>query len=626
MPAAKSADLGWGQRHHLLRYHQVPAADRHEAHITASYPLPAGCGTSHVRAALNHLVRRHEALRTVYDLDASPWPRQRVEPAAPLPIPEVTAEDDGTPAPAQVLLDLAERPFDIGRDWPIRACMVTAGGQLRRLHLVFNHLSVDDVSLDELHRELDALLEARIAGRAVTLPPVLDQPVDLARYEMSQPEGTVEAALAPWRAEVARLPADVYARRRRRSAAPGATAHSASLTVSSLRPDARAVAARHQAWPSAVHLAAYAVTMAGYTAEPVIPGRLYTSQREASGFRSVLTCMSYPALISLDLADDPPFSEVVRRAAERVGWLMTHAHIPHDRVVEMISRESSRRGQPLRVASELNFLDNSRWSCRASRDRLTWNPAPTQWAKAGSDLYLRIYEWRDGITLALQVMDEVMDRGAVERFLRGYARLLAAVAAGPAADLRVSQAASLPGFLPPAPGPMLRIGLDAVDPRQTELALRSHPAVRSARLGCTGPGLVAHVVAGQPVTPAELRQAALGAVADYPAARCPDWFEVNCPGGPPAAGDGRPVPPWPLRTAAERALGEAVATVNQLSSVDLADSYCLAGGRVLRLPQVLAVLACQGWEGAELRELASLRPLWTIAGRLRRQPRVATAA
>jgi hypothetical protein len=352
MPAAKIAGLGRGQHHHLLRYHQVPAPDRHEAHITASYPLPAGCAPEHVRAALTYLVRRHEVLRTVYDVGARPWPAQRVEPAAPLQVPEVTTEDDGTPAPAEVLRDLAQRPFDIGRDWPLRACMVTTGGRLWRLHLVFNHLSFDDVSLDALSRELDALLAARVAGVPVTLPPVLDQPSDLARHEAAQPASAVEAALEPWRAEIARLPADVYARRRCRVPLPGApVAFSASLTVPSLLADARAVAARCRAWPSAVHLAAYAVTMAAYTAEPLIACRLYTSQRDASGFHSVLTCMSYPTLAGLDVAGDPPFSEMVRRAAERVRWSMTHAHVPHDRVVELISAEETRRGQAMRVSS-----------------------------------------------------------------------------------------------------------------------------------------------------------------------------------------------------------------------------------------------------------------------------------
>jgi hypothetical protein len=272
----------------------------------------------------------------------------------------------------------------------------------------------------------------------------------------------------------------------------------------------------------------------------------------------------------------------------------------------------------------VNFLDNAPRSCRASRDRLTWNATPREWARAGSDLYFRIYEWCDGITLALQVMSEVMDREAVESFLRGYAALLAAHR-HPGADLRVSEAAGLAGF-PPAPDrPLLRTGPDAVDAEQSALALCGHPAVRSARLEQGPRGLVAQVLASQPVTPSDLRGHALGAVADHAAARCPDWFEITGPGSLAASGDGRPVPPWPPRTAGEQALARAVACVNDLpmadgTAIDLSGSYAQAGGRALRLPAVLAALDGQGWDGAQLRDLAGLRPLGTIASRLRQRP------
>ena len=451
MPAAKSAksksaELCWGQHHHLLRYLGVPARSRHEAHITTSYPLPAGCTVGHVRSALDYLVRRHEVLRTVYDLDARPWPLQRVEPAAPLSIPEVTTEDDGTPSPVEAVKRLSETAFDLGRDWPMRACVITTGGELKRLHLVFNHLSFDDVSLDVLSADLDAVLAARVEGRPVALAPVEDQPVDLARSEAARPAADVDAALAFWRAEITRLPTDVFARRRARSREPGA-AHSASFTTPSLLGTARTIAGRHRVWPSAVHLAAYAVTVAAYTGERLISHRMYTSQRDASGFQSVLTCMSYPTPAALDLGDDPLFSVVLRRAAARVEDAMTHAHVPYDRMAELVSQESSRRGEEVRVVSELNFLDNAPRSCRVKRDRLAWHADPTDWAKAGSDLYFRIYEWADGITLALQALDEVMDSATVERFLRGYARLVEAHL-DPAADLRVSEAVELLDFAP----------------------------------------------------------------------------------------------------------------------------------------------------------------------------------
>jgi hypothetical protein len=613
MPAAKTADLCWGQHHHLLRYHQVPADARHEAHITTSYPLPPGCTTAHVRAALDHLVRRHEVLRTVYDIDG-PWPRQRVQPPAPLPVVVATTEDDGTPPPAEVVRRLSETPFRLAEEWPLRACAITSGGALRRLHLVFNHLAFDDVALDVLSHELDALLAARVAGQPVTFPPVRHQPVDLARQEAARPAGAVDAALEHWRSEVAQVPADVFAHRRDRAPRPGA-AHSASFTVPSLLATARGIAGRHRVWPSAVHLAAYAVAVAAYTGEPVVANRLYSSQREASGFGSVLTCLSYPTLVRLDLADDPPWSEVLRRAAARVRAAMDHAHVPHDRIVERLAVESSRRGQQLRISSEVNFLDNAPRSCGTRRERFTVHAAPHEWATAGSDLYFRVYEWADGITLALQVLDEVMDRAAAEAFLRGYALLLD-IHRDPAVDLPVSRAAALFTF-PPAPAhPMTRVGGDAVDPAQTVAALREHPSVRAVELRAVDGALTAWVDADPALTPAELRRHTLGAVADRPAARCPDRFRVTGPDGRVDEGDGRTPSAPVVRTAAERALVEVVAAVNDLDGVSLADSYTEAGGRALRLPRVLELLDERGWTGPRLRELLDLRPLGAVADRM----------
>ncbi|WP_062216631.1 condensation domain-containing protein [Streptomyces sp. NBRC 109706] len=623
MPPVRSAALCWGQHHHVLRYLGTPPESRHEAHITTSFPLPDGCTAAHARAALTHLVRRHEVLRTVYDLTATPVPRQLVLPPGPPPVVEVSAGDD----PAAEVARLTRTPFAPDREGPMRACLITAGGRLRRLHLVFNHLAFDDVALDLLAAELTTLLAARVAGRPAELPPVADQPVDLATYEATASpapalthwrrlitelpddihtarrpsadaarsarsawrrvsdelpdggdefrrpsaetdaahgaggrvvgelpdggnaarrpsveaaaagaaaEGTaapaapaahgawrrvgdelpddghefrrpsaeadaahgaggrvggelsdggdvarrspveVDAARSAWRrvrdelpdggnaarrpsAEAARsawlrvgdeLPDGGHASRRppaEASAGAGAgeaPAHSASFTVPGLLADARVVAERHRVWPSAVHVAAHAVALAAHSGGRRVAVRLYTSQRPASGFPDVLTCMSHPLLCPLDLTDDPTFGEVVRSAADRVREAMDHAHVPFALIDEAVAAESAARGRSVRVANELNFLDNAPRSCRTRRERWVWNAPPLDWARAGSDLYLRVYEWSDGVTLALQALDSVLDRAGVERTLRGHAALLAAHR-DPATDLRISDAVRL---------------------------------------------------------------------------------------------------------------------------------------------------------------------------------------
>ncbi|MFC7713723.1 hypothetical protein [Nonomuraea recticatena] len=62
-----------------------------------------------------------------------------------------------------------------------------------------------------------------------------------------------------------------------------------------------------------------------------------------------------------------------------------------------------------------------------------------------------------------------------------------------------------------------------------------------------------------------------------------------------------------------------------LGDLDLSDSYTLAGGQALRIPQVLAELTRRGWEGLTLNQLAGPAPLGALASRLAPNPRTAPA-
>jgi hypothetical protein len=406
--------------------------------------------------------------------------------------------------------------------------------------------------------------------------------------------------------------------RRRSLPADRGPAFSASFTSPTLLAAARETAARLRVWPSAVHLAAYAVGMAAYTGEPVVTHRMYTSQREASGYQDLMTCLSYPTLVAADLGDDPLFSVAVRRAAARVEQAIEHAHVPYDEVAELVAAESRRRARPVRVACEFNFLSNAPHSCATRRDRFTWNAEPTEWTSAGSDAYFRVHEWSDGVTLALQAMAGVMDADAVERFLRGCARLLE-MHRDAGTDLRVSEAAQLFGF---APVPQQRIlgngpDLDRYDPvaaDATAALIASHPAVLEVRVEAGDRGLVADATAAAPVTAADLRAHVLASIDEHPQAQCPDWFRIS--GAVVTEGDGRDAPRRTAVTDAERALVAVVEDVNGLRGLDTADSYTAAGGRVLRIPRVLAVLEEQGWSGVPVGRLCGVRPLHALAADL----------
>lgn len=629
MAAVRSADLTYGQRYLWWNHHVVPAGARHDMHIVLHYPLPAGTTVASVRSAINYLVRRHEVLRTTYQVDGAYWPQQRVEPPAAPPLRHVTTESDGSVSPADAINELTVADFDLAGEWPVRACVVTTGGAPTRLVLVLNHIAFDDWGVDLLKREFDSVLAAARERRPAPLTPVSHQPADLAADEARQVAARGEA-LAHWRREVALVPADMLARRRGGPGGPEG-AHSGSLTSPQLLAAGQDVASRHRSWPSVVYQTTYVMLVAAYAGQWHTVHRSFASRRESSRYLDVMTCMFTPNLVAVDLSDDPPFSEALGRVEARNTICRHYSDIAYDEIVELLAHESFRRGQPIHTGCEFNFLNRAPESCQARRDRYTRHPAPSAWARAGTDTYFHAHEWSDGVTVALRAQSSVMDADDVERFLRIYVRLIEAHR-GTGVDLRVSEVADMAGFGPPQLPRAVHLGTDIVDLDRVEATLQCHPEVLSCRVTPTDSGLVADVTARRPVAPTELRTHFLDRMYDHQPNRCPSWFRVHAapagPGATPSAteGDGSRSEAVPAATVAEETLATVVAGINGLGQVDLSDSYPVAGGRALRIPQVLAEVAARGWCGLSVAHLASAVPLRALASRLRPATERATAA
>jgi hypothetical protein len=526
----KTANLCWGQRYIWLRHHHMPAHARHEAHIVLRFDMPAGVTLAMVRATLNYLVRRHEALRTTYHFDADRDPEQRVHPPAAVPVVQVTVERDGTATPAEVIDELSSTEFDLAVQWPIRACLITAGGAPKQLVLVLNHMAFDAWTVDRFEREFEALGAGLAARRPAVLEPIRHQPTDLARWESSAEALAVkEKALAYWRGEIAELSTDMFAARR----GPGdeTAARSASLTSPTMLAACRRIADRHTVWPSLVHVAVYSMVMAAYTGHGEVAHLSFSGNREATAYADVMTCMFSPLLMRVDCHDNPPFAEVLQRAASRFRAAQDNAGVPYDELVDLLSRESFRRGEAVHTGSELNFLNHGAHVCKARRTKFTWNPAPAAWAEYGADTFFRIYELQDAVVIGLNALSTVMDGEAVEKFLRGYESVLLALD-DPANDLRLDEVTRMIGFDRPAPAAVTQAAEESVS------------------------------------------------------------------------------------SDAERALAAAVAQANELGAVTMSDCYAVAGGRVLRIPRVLTLLADQGWTGLPVHELASGLPMRAAAARM----------
>jgi hypothetical protein len=638
---SRYASLCWGQRYIWLKHYQLPPAERHDLNFTISIGPAPGSTIESIRRALDLLVRRHEGLRTTFHPDEN-GPVQRVHAPRPVPIVRYDTDDYPKASLTRLVNDFTAAPFALETEPPFRACIVSTGSVPVRVVLVGHHTAMDDWSMERIKRDADELHESIMARRTAALRPVRHHPVDLARYEASDEAARAhQRSRGHWDQALSRIPADMYGARRPAAGddpAAGPAGLSASLSSPAALSGLRDLATRYGVWPSTVCTAAFTALLAAYTRCPAVYYRNYVSNRDGPRYPEVVTCMFQPVLIDIDCAGDPSFAEVVRRTAHRSAQSLSNSSCAYDEIMEDISRRSSERGMALRLGTVFNHLlypDKVRGGKRAI---FNWNPVPRSWLCLDDDCYLRVSEWSDCVVATLDVRSSIMTAGDAERFLRGFESLLTA-GAEESETLSISEIGRRAGFSDPdaagasnsgVRGNIVTVGGTTVDLARVAECIRAYPGVRAARVfqeaGGDG-GLTAYVAgAGPRPSPGALRAHVLGRMYDSDRVCCPRRF-VICAEAPVdadtasawaaqpvvMAGSGRDVPAIPPETEAARHFCEAVLAVNRLDRVSMAQSYVMAGGRVMNIPRIQQIMRAHGLAGPSLYEIASARPLTAIA-------------
>ncbi|MFF1488254.1 amino acid adenylation domain-containing protein [Streptomyces sp. NPDC058319] len=168
--------------------HQV-APDSHAYHMSGAFEVASGTRPVDVERALSDLLRRHEALRTVFRTGESGdgRPVQIVLDTSAPDLAELPAAADRAAA-LDALATAAARPFDLSRGPLLRARLIAEPRGLL-LGLTVHHIVCDGWSWEVMAAELNASL----AGRAEPAAPL---PPGYGDYALWQQERTDETRLA----------------------------------------------------------------------------------------------------------------------------------------------------------------------------------------------------------------------------------------------------------------------------------------------------------------------------------------------------------------------------------------------------------------------------------------------
>jgi amino acid adenylation domain-containing protein len=394
--------------------------------------------TAALTRGFGEIVRRHEALRTVFSSERG-RPVQSVSPPRALAL--ARADLGGIP-PARrwhEALRLAareiRRPFDLREGPLLRVLLVTLGEAEHLLALTMHHIVSDGWSMGVLVKEMAALYAAFSAGLPSPLPDLPIQYVDFAHWQRERLQGDVlESQLAFWRQCLRGAPPllEVPADRPRPSVRSGAGAAVSLRLPSELSASLRELSRSRGCSLFMTLLAAFQTLLARYTGQTDIVLGTPIANRTRIEMEDLIGFFVNTLVLRTDLARNPPFSELLGRVREMALAAHAHQDLPFERLVEELQPERSLGRTPLfQVAFVLQNAPVG--GIQVEGLSLNFVSVPDEMAKF--DLSLSMREAAGVVVGRLEYSTDMFDAATAGRMIRHFESLLAAAIREPGTRL-----------------------------------------------------------------------------------------------------------------------------------------------------------------------------------------------
>jgi len=175
-------------------------------HVPVTLELRGSVDVPSLEWSLTEIVRRHEALRTVFE-EIEGTPRQRILAPHPVSLPVLdlrAGQGQASPAITRFITEESGKPFDLASGPLLRGALARLSQRRYLLLLTMHHIVFDAWSHRILNRELSALYRARVTGTEAGLPELAMQYADYARWQRESFQGArLEELRGYWRAQLA---------------------------------------------------------------------------------------------------------------------------------------------------------------------------------------------------------------------------------------------------------------------------------------------------------------------------------------------------------------------------------------------------------------------------------------
>ncbi|MDT0528003.1 amino acid adenylation domain-containing protein [Micromonospora sp. DSM 115977] len=405
----------------------------HAYHMPLALELAGWLDHDALRAALDALVARHEALRTRL-VPAGADVHQHVDPPGTgftLRTHDLTGAPDAAARLARLQDEEFTAPFDLTTGPLIRGRLVTLAPDRHVLLVTMHHVVSDGWSIGVLTRELGVLYTAHHHGEPDPLPPLPVQYADYAAWQRQWlTDGTLQRQENHWRHTLTNAPTLLHLPTDR----PRPTEqdhHGAHLPITldpHLTTALKTLTTAHGTTLYMTLLTAWAIVLSRLTGQHDLIIGTPTANRRRAELENLIGFFVNTLALRIDLTDHPTTTQLLHRIRDLTLTTLDHQDLPFEHVVEAVNPTRNLAHTPLfQVMFAWQNTDDGELTLPGLR--VTALPPPHSTAKF--DLTLALTEHDGRITGSLEYATALFDTATAQRHIRYLRHVLTQLVAHP---------------------------------------------------------------------------------------------------------------------------------------------------------------------------------------------------
>jgi thioesterase domain-containing protein/acyl carrier protein len=407
--------------------------------IAVRFRLQGSLRVEELERALNEIVRRHEVLRTTFEV-VDGVPAQIVAPHLFVPLVQddlrINRGNHRLDRARAIAIEEANQLMDLAKGPLFRTRLVRVDESESVLIITVHHAVSDGWSIGLITQELGVVYDAYCGGLESPLPELSLQYGDYAIWQEEWFKGKdLAGQFSYWSRKLANLPVLEFPTDRPRAPRQTFPGSIESILLPRDLTDALvSLSKRSNATLFVVMLAAFKMLLQRHCSQNDVFVGTVLAGRPRVELEPLIGLFINPLVLRTDLSGDPPFVELLARVQQTVLQAFANQDLPFERVVDAAQQKRDPSRHPV---FQINFLFQRDFVHSFESSGLTLTAIPSVSPGSIYDLNFFMVERAEGWRASCEYNTDLFDVSTIRRLLGEFQTLLEGVATDPAH--RISQ-------------------------------------------------------------------------------------------------------------------------------------------------------------------------------------------